>query len=153
MSRRDPAGIAIRAAREGRPKRAAGERTHGSDTSQLATVALVAFATLAQSSPAQAQTYPSRPITIMVALAAGTGMDIVVRIYAEKLSQTLGRPIVIENRPGNAGLAAVDGALKGAGGRLHAAGGDQCGDGDPADHAQESALRSDQRLRAALALS
>ena len=48
----------------------------------------------------------------MVALAAGTGMDIVVRTYADKLSQTLGRPIIIENRPGNAGLAAVDGALK-----------------------------------------
>ena len=48
----------------------------------------------------------------MVALAAGTGMDIVVRTYAEKLSQTLGRPIIIENRPGNAGLAAIDGAMK-----------------------------------------
>ena len=41
-------------------------------------------------------------------------MDIVVRSYSEKLSQTLGRPIIIENRPGNAGLAAVDGAMKAA---------------------------------------
>ena len=65
-------------------------------------------------SPAHAQPYPSRPITVVVALAAGTGVDIIVRTYSEKLSQTLGRPIIIENRPGNAGLAAVDGALKAA---------------------------------------
>ena len=79
---------------------------------RLTASALVASAALAQFSPAQAQPYPSRPITVVVALAAGTGMDIVVRTYAEKLSQTLGRPIIVENRPGNAGLAAVDGALK-----------------------------------------
>src|SRR5215510_491107 len=79
---------------------------------RLAISALLACAALAVFSPAQAQPYPSRPITIVVALAAGTGADIVVRNYAEKLSQTLGRPIIIENRPGNAGLAAVDGALK-----------------------------------------
>jgi tripartite-type tricarboxylate transporter receptor subunit TctC len=63
-------------------------------------------------STADAQSYPTRPITVVVALAPGTGMDIVVRTYADKLSQSLGRPIVIENRPGNAGLAAVDGTLK-----------------------------------------
>jgi tripartite-type tricarboxylate transporter receptor subunit TctC len=75
-------------------------------------LAAVAWAVLAPLSPAHAQPYPSRPITVVVALAAGTGMDIIVRSYAERLSQTLGRPIIIENRPGNAGLAAVDGALK-----------------------------------------
>jgi tripartite-type tricarboxylate transporter receptor subunit TctC len=79
-------------------------------TATLAAATLALCAALA--SPAQAQPYPSRPITIVVALAAGTGMDIVVRTYADKLSQTLGRPIIIENRPGNAGLAAVDGAMK-----------------------------------------
>jgi tripartite-type tricarboxylate transporter receptor subunit TctC len=79
---------------------------------RLAVIAATLCATLAPFAPAQAQPYPSRPITIVVALAAGTGMDIVVRTYADKLSQTFGRPIIIENRPGNAGLAAVDGALK-----------------------------------------
>ena len=72
-----------------------------------AAIALAAF-----THGSNAQPYPSRPITIVVALAAGTGMDIVVRTYADKLSQTLGRPVIIENRPGNAGMAAVDGALK-----------------------------------------
>jgi tripartite-type tricarboxylate transporter receptor subunit TctC len=78
----------------------------------MAAFALIAGGALASTLPAQAQTYPSRPITVVVALAAGTGMDIIVRSYSEKLSQTLGRPIIIENRPGNAGMAAVDAALK-----------------------------------------
>src|SRR4051812_46610077 len=60
--------------------------------------------------PAQAQDYPSRPITIVVTLAAGTGMDVIARLFAEKLSQSLGKPVVIENKPGAStmlGTAAV----------------------------------------------
>src|SRR5262249_37990050 len=55
---------------------------------------------------AHAETYPSRPITILVSLAAGTGMDTLGRIYAEKLTQALGPPVVIENKPGGAGVGA-----------------------------------------------
>jgi tripartite-type tricarboxylate transporter receptor subunit TctC len=62
--------------------------------------------------PAQAQTYPTRPISIVVALAAGTGMDVVVRLYGEQLSRRLGQPVVVENRPGAAGLAAMEAILK-----------------------------------------
>jgi tripartite-type tricarboxylate transporter receptor subunit TctC len=62
--------------------------------------------------PAHAQNYPTRPITIVVALAAGTGMDVVVRLYGEQLSRRLGQPMVIENRPGAAGLAAMEAILK-----------------------------------------
>jgi tripartite-type tricarboxylate transporter receptor subunit TctC len=61
--------------------------------------------------PAAAQTYPSRPVTILVSLAAGTGMDTIVRMYGQKLSQKFGQPVVIENRPGAAGLATVEGVL------------------------------------------
>jgi tripartite-type tricarboxylate transporter receptor subunit TctC len=53
-------------------------------------------------SRAQAQDYPTRPITIVVTLSAGTGMDVIARLYAEKLSQSLGKPVVIENKPGAA---------------------------------------------------
>ncbi len=77
-----------------------------------AIAAALTLAGLAPFSTAHTQPYPSRPITVVVALAPGTGMDIIVRSYCEKLSQTFGRPIIVENRPGNAGLAAVDGALK-----------------------------------------
>src|SRR5262245_50432396 len=67
--------------------------------------ALTALALLAAapSARAQAQSYPSKPVTIIVPLAAGTGMDTLARIYAEQLSQALGKPVVIENKPG-AGL-------------------------------------------------
>jgi tripartite-type tricarboxylate transporter receptor subunit TctC len=63
--------------------------------------------------PAHAETYPSRPITILVSLAAGTGMDTLVRIYAEKLTQALGQPVVIENKPGGAGVVAGETIAKG----------------------------------------
>ena len=54
---------------------------------------------LACGAPAQAQ-YPNRPVTIIVSLAAGSGMDVLVRLYADKLSQSLGKPVIVENRPG-----------------------------------------------------
>ncbi len=74
----------------------------------------LAFTAFMPSSHAQAQTYPNRPITIIVALAAGTGMDTLVRVYGDKLSQSLGQPVVIENRAGSAGLVAGDAIAKGA---------------------------------------
>ena len=68
---------------------------------KFAAVALAAASALfGLSSSAQAQAWPSRNITIVVPLAAGTGMDLIARIYGERLQQALGRPVVIENRPG-----------------------------------------------------
>jgi tripartite-type tricarboxylate transporter receptor subunit TctC len=63
--------------------------------------------------PAQAESYPTRPITIVVSLAAGTGMDTLVRLYGEKLSQRLGQPVIIDNRPGGAGVVAGETIAKG----------------------------------------
>ena len=57
--------------------------------------------------PAQAQDYPTRPITIVVPLAPGSGMDSLVRLYAEKLSQSLGKPVIVENKPGAALMLAA----------------------------------------------
>jgi tripartite-type tricarboxylate transporter receptor subunit TctC len=54
------------------------------------------------SSSACAQTFPSKSLNIVVSLAAGTGMDALARIYAGKLSQALGKPVVVENKPGAA---------------------------------------------------
>src|SRR6476661_10131271 len=51
--------------------------------------------------------YPNRPITIVVSLGAGTGMDVLVRLYADKLSQSLGKPVVVENKPGAATMLAA----------------------------------------------
>jgi len=63
--------------------------------------------------PARADNYPTKPITIMPLLAAGTGLDVVVRLYAEQLSQAFGKPVVVENKMGSAGLVGVA-ALKAA---------------------------------------
>jgi len=50
--------------------------------------------------PAQAQTYPTREIRLVVGLPAGSGGDIVARYYADKLSQLAGKPVIVENKPG-----------------------------------------------------
>src|SRR5919109_135211 len=52
---------------------------------------------------AQAQPYPSRPITIVVALPAGGAVDALARIIAEPMRSMLGQPVVIENLGGAGG--------------------------------------------------
>jgi tripartite-type tricarboxylate transporter receptor subunit TctC len=49
---------------------------------------------------AWAQAYPTRPVRLMVSFAAGGGYDIVARLIGQWLSDRLGQPFVIENRPG-----------------------------------------------------
>ena len=49
---------------------------------------------------AQAQSYPTREIRVVVGLPAGSGGDVVARFYADKLSQLAGKPVIVENRPG-----------------------------------------------------
>ena len=64
--------------------------------------------------PAWAQAWPSKNITIIVPLAAGTGMDTLVRLYAERLSQALGKPVIVDNRPGAALMLGVSVLAKAA---------------------------------------
>jgi tripartite-type tricarboxylate transporter receptor subunit TctC len=62
--------------------------------------------------PAQAQTYPSRPITIIVPFAAGGGTDVTARIVSEHMSRTLGQRIIIENISGAGGTTGSARAMR-----------------------------------------
>jgi tripartite-type tricarboxylate transporter receptor subunit TctC len=63
----------------------------------------VALAATLTSTIAGAQTYPTRPITVIIPFAGGSASDVVSRILFDKMSKDLGQPIVVENRPGAGG--------------------------------------------------
>ena len=66
-------------------------------------LALLSAAVLSGFSAAGAQTYPSRPITMIVPFPAGGPTDTIGRVLAERMAATLGRPIIIENPAGASG--------------------------------------------------
>ena len=69
--------------------------------------ALLLGALAATSQPTAAQTYPDRPITLVVPYPAGGGNDVLARLVAEKMSKPLGQSIVVENRGGAGGTIAT----------------------------------------------
>lgn len=73
----------------------------------------ITLATALLGALAQAQEYPSKSVTIMPVLAAGTGMDVVARTWAAQLTQTVGKQVLVENRPGADGILAAN-AVKSA---------------------------------------
>jgi len=62
--------------------------------------------------PGLAQAYPSRPVTLVVFVPPGGAPDIVARLIGQPLSQRLGQPVVIENRPGGGGNLALQAVVR-----------------------------------------
>jgi tripartite-type tricarboxylate transporter receptor subunit TctC len=61
---------------------------------------------------ASAQTYPSRPLRIVVGVAAGSPQDILSRLIGQRLSERLGQPVIVENRPGAATNLATEAVVR-----------------------------------------
>jgi tripartite-type tricarboxylate transporter receptor subunit TctC len=77
-------------------------------------VVTAAVAAIALCGAAAEQTYPSRPVTLIVPFPAGGGVDTVARIVAEKLAAGLGQQVIIDNRGGVAGVIGMRLAAKAA---------------------------------------
>ena len=67
-------------------------------------LALLALLIVAPARAQDAKDYPSRPIRVLEPLAAGSAVDVVVRIVADKMGRTLGSSLFVDNQPGAAGL-------------------------------------------------
>jgi tripartite-type tricarboxylate transporter receptor subunit TctC len=75
-------------------------------------VAGVIAATLWFGAPSHAQPYPAKPVRILVGFAPGGGIDIVARLYAQRLTDALGQSFIVDNRPGAGGTIATDALAK-----------------------------------------
>ena len=73
---------------------------------------LLCAALVAVASVAQAQTWPSRPIKMIVPTGPGAATDVMARMMADSVSRTLGQQIVVENLPGASGLIAHQAAAR-----------------------------------------
>src|SRR6185437_9892555 len=67
-------------------------------------IQIVLAAVLIACGAARAQDWPTRPITLVVPYPAGGPTDVIGRLFAQQMSERLGRPIVVENIPGAGGM-------------------------------------------------
>src|SRR5262245_26218171 len=75
---------------------------------------LLVASTIVAGGPAAAQSWPTRPVTIVVPWAAGGITDILGRLLAEKLTQAFGQQFIVVNKPGASGNIGADMVAKAA---------------------------------------
>jgi tripartite-type tricarboxylate transporter receptor subunit TctC len=74
----------------------------------VACMGWLALATGTAAAQDDAAKYPARPIHIIVGFAAGGGNDIIARVFGQKLSEDLGQPVIVENKPGGGAIVATE---------------------------------------------
>ena len=82
--------------------------------SSLAKIALAFLGLMTSISAGWGQGYPNKPVRIILPVQAGAGSDLLMRFFADALSQSLGQRVVVENRPGAAGNIGMAAAAKAA---------------------------------------
>ena len=78
----------------------------------LRAILLALSAALFAAMPARAEDYPTRPINAIIPFAGGSASDVVARILFDRMSRSLGQPIIVENRPGAGGNTGTAAAAK-----------------------------------------
>ena len=76
--------------------------------------AVIALATILGATAADAQSYPARPIQVIIPFAGGSASDVVTRILLDRTSKSIGQPFIVENRPGAGGNTGTLAAAKAA---------------------------------------
>jgi tripartite-type tricarboxylate transporter receptor subunit TctC len=86
----------------------------GTIAARLAVSAIAVFCltTAAQAQVDAARSYPNKPIRVILGFAAGGGTDIVARVLSQKLSERLGQPVMVENKPGTSGIIGAEHVAK-----------------------------------------
>jgi tripartite-type tricarboxylate transporter receptor subunit TctC len=81
---------------------------------RIAALALVNFVIVAAAASAVAQSWPNRPLTMIIPYAPGGSTDVIARLVAPRLAAELGQPVVLENMAGVGGIAGVSRVAKAA---------------------------------------
>src|SRR4029450_10110472 len=89
-----------------------GRRSGRKESMMLSRRPFVPLALAASPPRAAAQAYPAKPIRLVVPFPPGGGTDILARVIGQKLSESLGQPVVVENKPGAGGSIGVDAVAK-----------------------------------------